>query len=440
MRIIIEDVLTLTMNRERDVGRYSILLDRGRIRKVTRGTIKRRPEDRIIDGNRLIAVPGLINGHIHCDITLARGLGDGLTLYEQDFDSRVSRSRWFREELDGEARHLSRLLQYAEAVKGGTTFICDVPFWWYGDDLAAPFREVGVSGAVVLDFRKDFLTGEQVEREEYFRAAGSLRDRDILPIAEAPAEEGFEDDLLLQLRAWARDLDTFIHLHLAETTWRKDIMRERFNRSSVVYLHEIGFLDDRVIGSHGVYLDERDRQLLRESGARIVNCPAAEMKIADGIAPVVELMSLGVPLGLGTDGALWNDASDMFAEMKSLMLLQRVAKGAGTVSGSDCLYAATLGGAMVFGLEQELGSIEVGKRGSIVLINLDKPHLVPLHSGDNSNVYELVTSCVRASDVDTVLVDGRVVVENGTLLTMDEQSLIRRCQALAEKRFSGDVS
>ena len=434
-RIIIQDVLALTMNRREDVGRCSILIEGGRIARVTRSALIVREGDRLIDGSRLIALPGLVNGHIHCDITLARGLGDGLSLYEQDFDSPVSRRRWFRDELDQEARYLSRLLQYAEALKGGTTFICDVPFWWYGNDLAGPFQEVGLSGAMVLDYRKDFLSGESVAREDYFRAARTLRDHGILPITEAPAEEGFENELLLRIRNWTRDLDTFVHLHLAETTWRMELMGERFGCSSVAYLRDLGFLDERVIGSHGVYLDEQDRSMLRDSGTRIVNCPTAEMKIADGTAPVVELKDLGVPLGLGTDGALWNDSSDMFWEMKSLLLVQRLAKGAGSLSGYDSLHAATLGGASVFGLESELGSIEEGKRGSLVLIDRDRLHLVPLHQGELCNLYQLVTSCVRASDVDTVIVDGRVVVEGGVLQTIDEPSLRDRCQALAEKRF-----
>jgi 5-methylthioadenosine/S-adenosylhomocysteine deaminase len=214
-----------------------------------------------------------------------------------------------------------------------------------------------------------------------------------------------------------------------------DLVEERFGRTSAGYLHDIGFLDERVIGSHGVYLDEQDRNLLLQSGARIVNCPTAEMKIADGIAPVVELRSLGVPLGIGTDGALWNDSSDLFGEMKSLLLVQRLAKGAGSISGYDCLHAATLGGASVFGLESELGSIEEGKRGDLVLLDRDRLHLVPLHRGELQNLYQLLTSCARASDVDTVLVGGRVVVEGGVLQTIDESSLRDRCQALAEQRF-----
>jgi 5-methylthioadenosine/S-adenosylhomocysteine deaminase len=435
MRTVIENVLAVTMDEQGILERCNIAVDGKRISCVSQSTVEKQPGDRIIDASRMIAIPGLVNGHVHCDITLARGLGDGLTLLEQDNDSHVSRKRWYRGELNEEARHYSRMLQYTEAVKGGTCFICDVPFWWYGDDLVSPFEDVGVSGAVVLDFRKDFLTGEEVDRGEYFDAASSLREQGILPITEAPAEEGFEEDLLLRLMSWTEELDALLHLHLAETTWRMEHIRERFNATPVQYLHDIGFLNKRVIGSHGVYLDSQDRELLRSCGCSIVNCPAAEMKIADGMAPVVELIRECIPVGIGTDGALWNDSSDLFTEMKTLMLLQRVRKGADALSAHDTLHAATLGGAQVFGLDHELGSLSVGKRASIVLLNRDKPHLSPLHRLDEGNVLQLVTSCARSSDVDTVMVNGDIVVEHGKLTRIDEAALISRCQTLAEKRF-----
>jgi 5-methylthioadenosine/S-adenosylhomocysteine deaminase len=459
MRIIIKDVLTVTMNDKKEIDTLSIVIEEGTIASLSRRDVPKRKGDRVIDGSHRIAVPGFFNGHIHCDITLARGLGDGLTLYEQDFDSRISRKKWFRKELNQEARHYSRLLQYTEAVKGGTTFICDVPFWWHGDDLVSPFREVGITGGVVFDYREDFLKNRMVDEKSYLRAAEVLRSSGCIPIVEGPAEEHFEENLLIKLKTRAQELDTLLQLHLAETTWRMDLVRKRFNKTSIVYLRDIGFLGERIIGSHGVYLDGEDRAILRDTGTKLVNCPTAEMKIADGTAPIVELLQLKVPVGLGTDGALWNDSADMFSEMKSLMLLQRLAKGASSISAYDCLYAATIGGARVFGLDGELGSIEKGKRATLALIDYAKPHLLPIHGNpisnelratqnrdykrgevsplgeDESNIVQIITSCARASDVDTVIIDGNIVVEKGTLKTINEQRLLVHCQELAEKRF-----
>lgn len=435
MRIILEDILTVTMNERGEIENLTIIIDNGKIQSLVKGKVKKTRGAYLIPGKNKIAIPGLINGHIHSDIALARGLGDGLSLYEQDYDSFVSRKRWFREELDQESRYYSRLLQYSEAVKGGTTFICDVPFWSYGDDLITPFKEVGIEGAVVLDFRKDFLNGEPIAKENYFKTARSLKDHGYIPIVEGPAEENYEKGLLKSLMSWAEELDTLLQMHLAETRWRKIKVLESFKTTPVRFLREIGFLNERVMGTHGVYIDREEMVMLKDAGSRIVNCPTSEMKIADGIAPVVQLIENQIPLGLGTDGALWNDSSDMFSEMKNLLLLQRVSQGANVMDAKTCFHAATLGGAKVFNLEKEIGSIEEGKRAHIVMIDYLKPHLTPIYHGDNSNILQVLTSCARASDIDTVIIDGRIVVERGNLKTLDEKGLLNQCQERAEKRF-----
>jgi 5-methylthioadenosine/S-adenosylhomocysteine deaminase len=189
------------------------------------------------------------------------------------------------------------------------------------------------------------------------------------------------------------------------------------------------------MGSHGVYVDDEEIALLRRCGTRIVNCPTAEMKIADGVAPVAKLLKGGVTTCLGTDGALWNDSADMFSEMKSLMLVQRVTHGAGALSAEASLRAATIDGARAFGLDRELGSIESGKRATLVLADYMKPHAVPVYNGRQSNVLQVITSCLRASDVDTVFVDGETVVENGRVLRVDEGDLVRACQDLGSRIF-----
>lgn len=438
-RVIIENVLTVTMNEKNEIDEFTIIIEGEKISSLYKTgaghTIKKKKNDYIIEGKHRIAIPGLFNGHVHSDITLARGLGDGLTLYEQDNDSFVSRKKWFRNELDREARYHSKLLQYVEAIKGGTTFLCDVPFWHYGDDLPGPFKRTGIKGAVVLDYRKDFLSGVEVEKEAYYDTAINLKENGYIPIVEGPAEETYDIKLLEKLMRRAEELDTFIQMHLAETTWRVKIIEERFGKRPVMFLNDEGFLNRRVIGSHGVYLNDEEIGIIKDTGARIINCPTAEMKISDGIAPVVKLLRQSVPTGIGTDGALWNDSADMFSEMKSLMLLQRVTYGASSIDAYSCLYSATLGSARVFGLDHELGSIETGKRACIALIDFNKPHLVPVYNGKMSNVLQTIISCVRASDVDTVLVDGKIIVERGRLNTVDENELLHKCQEMGINRF-----
>ncbi len=423
------------MNPENAIGWYSIVIEDGLIKCVSTDIPEPQEGERVINGSGKVAIPGLINGHVHCDVTLARGLGDGFSLYEQCYDSFVSEHQWFRNELDREARNLSRLLQYIEAVKGGTTFICDVPFWPEPDDLVAPFEMVGIDGAVVVDYQTDFLNGERFSREDYVSLLRIIREKGYLPLVKAPEEEAYAPGLLGEIADIAAELDTNIQMHLAETTYRMEFVKQKYQKSSVKYLHDIGFLSSRVIASHGVYLDKEDRQLFKEAGARIINTPIAEMKIADGAASVVDYLQEGITLGLGSDGALWNDSSDMFSEMKALLLVQRLKYGANALSAYEALYAATLGGAKVFGIDDNYGSIEVNKRANIALLDYMKPHLVPLYHNDLSNVVPVIVTCAKASDVDTVIVNGRIVVENGQLLTSDEEGVIQACQKLGEKKF-----
>lgn len=436
-RIIIRDVLTATLDPDNRIGTYSIVIQDGLIVSVSETPIACTKADTCIDGRRMMALPGFINGHVHGDVFLARGLGDGLTLHEQEKDSLPGRKRWFREELTSEARRLGRALQYVEALKGGTTFLCDFLFWLDPDDDAAgPFEEVGIKGAVAFDYRKDFLTGSFRDNGEIRSIRSVLLSKGLLPILQGPSEESFDPDALRRLKSTADRLSVPIQLHLAETRRRSDIIKERFGRTPVGFLSDIGFLDERIMGSHCVHLDEADLGVLAAAGASVINSPTAEMKIADGIAPVARMMAHGIRVGLGTDGALWNDSSDMFHEMKNLMLVQRVAHGASALSSAQALSAATIGGARCLGIDHLYGSIEPGKRASITLVNILKPHLVPLYAGTQSNALQNLVSCAGAGDVDTVLVDGEIVVEKGVLARLDEDALVMAAQEMGTRIFA----
>lgn len=294
--------------------------------------------------------------------------------------------------------------------------MCDFLFWLdAGDDIAGPFEETGIKGAVAFDFRQDFLTAKLRDVEEIKAISGMLNGFGILPLLQGPSEESFETESLLRLKSIADKLSLAVQLHLAETRHRCDIIQEKFGMSSVGFLHNLGFLDRNVIGSHGVFLDGKDLKTLASVGTSIVNSPTAEMKIADGAAPVARMLSNGVTVGLGTDGALWNDCSDMFREMKCLVLLQRLIDGASAMSAEQALRAATIEGARIFGVNRLYGSIEKGKRASIVLVNALKSHLIPIYAGAQCNVMQNLVSCASAGDVDTVLVDGEIVVQGGKL-------------------------
>ena len=444
-RLVVENVLTVTMDYYRSVGFRTIVCEGGTFKEVRPVPVpgqadgdypatEQRPGDIVIDGSDFLAVPGLVNGHLHCDVVAARGLGDGLTLTQQNGNSLIGRNQWFRSHMTGELRRLSRCLQLAECVAGGQTFVCDVPFWPPDDgEWSAPFREVGIGGAVVVDYRSDFLTGERQQPAALEKAMEDLDVAGLVKMIGAPPEEGFDDTELTYVFELAEKHNTLIHIHLAETAHRVAIVEERFGTTPVRYLVSRGFLNPRLVASHGVYIDTDELEMMFEAGARIVNTPVAEMKIADGIAPVPDWIEKGLPLGIGTDGSMWNDASDLFGEMKTMLLLQRVIRGADGISPKDVLEVATCRGAEVFGVEDRVGSIEEGKLANLVLLNRHQAHTVPLLSGEPGNIYGNIVSCFRSGDVDTVIASGRLVVEGGVVKTVDERSLARHMQTAGER-------
>lgn len=440
MRQTLVNALVVTMDKKNRIGKFDIFISDERISRVVKaGTEK--PLGHIIDFENRIILPGFINAHIHGDMLAARGLGDELTLHEQgEKGSLTGDTNWFYEQITSRNRKSIRALQYIEAIRSGTTFVCDFIFRTdNGEDICAPLNQVGLDGALVVDYRKDFSSGEYRSRDELAELVGSVRNQGYVPMLQGPSEEGFNRQLLNELKEFASLEHLSIMLHLAETTKRCDMIFTRYGKSPVSYLNSIGFLDPHVIGSHGVYLDNEDRDILKQSGASIISSPTAEMKIADGAAPIVPFLEIGGKVGLGTDGALWNDSADMFSEMKNLMLLQRLLYGADKFSAWDALRAATTGGAAAIGLEQELGSIEVGKLANLAVIDPTGVHMTPTCYDEATgfgNVLQNIVSCARPSDVETVFVRGKEVLKNRKITQVDEQQLISEIQLLGPHMVS----
>lgn len=436
MEIVIKNILAVTMNKRNEIKKCSIIIKGKRIEKITTSKMHNIKVDKIIDGNGLVCIPALVNGHVHTDVTLARGLGDGLSLYQQDYNSHVSRKKWFRDELGGEASTLSRLLLYCEAIKGGTGFVCDLPFWPYRNELLSPIIKSKLTGAIAIDYRTDFINGRPLGEKELVEKLEWIRSNGFIPVLSGPSEEHYESNLLLKLLKISEETGCFIHLHLSETKYRTEIIKKKHGLTSVQYLDKIGLLGEWLIGSHCVYLNEKDIELMIKKGVKIVSCPTAEMKISDGISPIVNFINNGYYIGLGTDGALWNDSSDMLQETKNLLLLQRVKYGADKILPLHTLSAGTIWGAQVFNVEKEMGSIEEGKNASISILNPNKPHCLPLYHSKISNVLQNITTCMNAQDVDTLIVNGNILMENRKLTTLDEQEILEKAQTIGSRKFS----
>lgn len=397
----------------------SILIEKDTIKGIFKDDeeLPQLPEEQTHDLTGKALLPGFINGHLHSDFTLFKGLLDDRQLIDQYIPS---------ERLDALLTERDRLLirkaTYLEAVKTGTTFITDHVFTNPDANPVEPFTTVGVSGGLTL-------TDEDADRVRIEQ----LKGEGIKPYLHLPSEEEWCEDIFEKHRVKGIELDLPTYIHLAETVWRHHIVSRKFGSSPVQVLHRHDLLDERLVGVHCVWMDEEDIRIYADSGAGVINTPVSEMKIADGIAPIPQLLRVGVNIGLGTDGALWNNSCDMIGEAKTLLLLHSLIERPGAITSGDVLRMMTIDGARALGVDGEVGSIEVGKRADFVVMKLNSINLQPIYKSELGSLSSNIVNCGGVENIASVWCGGREVVRDGKHLTLDEDDIIGEMRELARR-------
>jgi 5-methylthioadenosine/S-adenosylhomocysteine deaminase len=386
-----------------------------------------------VDATGKILIPGLFNGHCHGDMTLARGLGDNMTLAEQN--EAYARHNWFKEYITDEDRYYSRQLTYCEALLSGCTFICENMYWDLGSDSAAAMSEVGIRGALAQDIRYNFADSDRFFSEKALaKFAAGCKDKDIIPIISTMAEEDFETDRLLRAKDVIRDVGALQTLHLAENLWRVEIIKEKFGTTPIDYLYKNDLLGEKVIGSHVVFATDDEVKQLSLTATKVVNTPLCEMKIADGIAAIPAMTKKGVTVCLGTDGALWNNSNDIFREMKGMSLIHSMNSGVRSLTKENILDMATINGAKTFGREMDMGSIAEGKKADIVIVDAKGLHMQPLILSEKiENITSSIIYNATGGDVTDVFIGGKQVVKDKKITTVDVDFIIRKVNQASAK-------
>lgn len=390
----------------------------GRIDYVGEKFLK--PEDgrEFVDARGTIVLSGLVNGHCHGDMAFAKGLGDNLTLAEQMDLFRAN--SWFYDDITDEDRFYARQLTYAEALLSGTTFLMENMFWSLGELSFKAFEQIGLRGAPAEDIRYDFYKSDEfLTVDMLIKFKESAKSKGLIPVLGTLPEEEFTGERLKKTADLVEKSGCYFTSHLSETVWRHQLAIEKMGGSPVKVLDRYGLINEHYIGSHGVYMDEADISILAKKGAKLVNTPLCEMKIADGVAPVPQLLKAGVVVALGTDGAMWNNSNDIFREMKGIALVQSLHSGVRSLMSEDILDMATVNGAKLFGLEDQLGTIEVGKLADVILVEATKPHMLPLRTKQAQNVSSNLVYCATGGDVRDVFIGGRCVVRDHVLVGID---------------------
>ena len=411
----------------------SILIYDGRIEQVGKGSGS--SADVEIDGRGKIALPGLINAHTHLSMSLFRGYADDMVL--QDW---LQKKIWPLEaKLTGEACYQGALLGSAEMIMSGTTTFMDMYF--HMEEVAKAVNQAGLRAILsygIIDlFDPAKAKVEQKKSEEIFNFVRELNSPRIRFALGPHAPYTCSGDTLLWAKEFAEKNNVLIHIHIAETRKEQADSQKQHGCRIVEYLDKIGALSKKMVGAHCVWLTKSEVSLLGKSGVSVTHCPVSNMKLASGgVAPLPEMFDAGIAVSLGTDGAASNNTLDMFETMKVCALLHKAHRWDPTVlNAQKVLDLATIEGARALGMEREIGSIEAGKRADIILLDANLPNLNPIY-GPDTVISDLVYSA-SSGNVNTTIVDGKVLMANRQLKTIDLGKSLASAQEIANKLSRG---
>jgi 5-methylthioadenosine/S-adenosylhomocysteine deaminase len=424
--LVVTNATVVTMDAQRRViAGGAVAVDAGRIVAVgTAAEIAAAHAGRdTLDAQGGIVLPGLINAHTHAPMVLFRGVADDLRLMD-----------WLQKYIfPAEAKNVSAefvkagtRLAALEMIRSGTTTFVDM--YYFEDQVAEVAKQAGirtVAGSTIIDFpAPDNKTrAEAVAYAERFirRWKG---DPLVVPAVAPHSTYIGSPETLRAADALSRREGVPLLIHLQESPDEQKTIQERYGKSSTEHLRDLGVLRKGVLGAHGVWLAASDRKILVEHDVGVAHCPQSNMKLASGAAPVREMLAEGVRLGLGTDGAASNNDLDMFEEMLTAALLSKHASGDPTSAPAPkVLEMATLGGARALGMEDQLGSLEPGKRADLIVVDVGAPRLHPMFDPVSHLVY-----AAKGADVRHSVIEGRVVMRDRRVLTLDEAAVLEETE------------
>jgi 5-methylthioadenosine/S-adenosylhomocysteine deaminase len=383
---------------------------------------------RSIDAGGQIVLPGLVNSHNHAPMVLFRGIADDLALME-----------WLQKYIfPAEARNVTAefvewgtLLACLEMIRSGTTTYADM--YYFEEQVASATARAGMRGVLGETIIQFPVPDNKTPADALVYTEGFIRRWKnhplIVPSVAPHAPYTNSEETLKAAKVLADRHSVPMMIHVSETKDEVNQIRERYGATSTEWLDRLGVLGPSVIFHHGVWLTDSDLAILRMRGVSVTHNPESNMKLASGTAPVVRMLGLGLAVGLGTDGASSNNDLDMFESMDFAAKLQKLAGMDPTaLPAMQVVEMATIGGARALKLEKEIGSLEVGKKADLILVDIEGAHSVPLYS-----VYSHIVYTLKGADVRTSVIDGKVVMRDRRVLTLDEERIRQRARELQRK-------
>ena len=382
--------------------------------------------DRTIDGKGKLAIPGLVNAHCHSAMTLLRGYSDDLALEEWLFGNIIPAESM----LEPGDVYWGSQLGIIEMIKSGAT--CYNDMYLNMDEVGRAVVESGIRASISIG---PLLSGKRGDAlvdidgcKAFFKKWNKQADGRITTNIEIHSLYMYTPETLIEGAKLAKELNAPIHIHILETAVEKKNIFEKYGKSSVELAAEYGILDTNPILAHCVHVDEKDISIISETRASVAHNPSSNLKLASGIAPITEMLAAGVNVCIGTDGAASNNVLNMFKEMHLTALIHKGVKGDPTlITAKDAFKMATENGARALGFS-DCGILEPGRKADIVILDMDKSHLTPLHNYMSTLVYS-----AGGEDVDTVIVDGKLLMKNREMLIIDEEKVKSMARGIAKK-------
>jgi len=425
-RILIKQACVVTMNERNEVFNGDVLIEDRRIIKM--GQSLQETADRVIQAGGKVLLPGFVQTHIHLCQTLFRGRADDLELID-----------WLKERIwPLEAAHnedsvfYSALLGIGELIRSGTTTILDMETVNYTNSAFEAIAQSGIraiSGKVMMDHGAEVPLALMENTQKSLQESVDLLekwhgfDHGRIQYAFSPRfVVSCTEELLIGVRDLSAQYNVKVHTHASENRDEIEMVENERGMRNVVYLDHIGLANPNLVLAHCVWLNETEKKIIRDRGVKVTHCPGSNLKLASGIAEIPDLLERGISVGIGADGAPCNNNLDMFQEMRLTALIQKVQHGPTVMDARTVLRMATMGGAEVLGLEKDIGSIEVGKLADLQLLDLDDFHTFPSYDVD---LFSRIVYSATRGDVNTVLIDGKIVMEHKIVKTMDRTMVLK---------------
>ncbi len=420
--LLIKNGTIVTVNREMEVFSGDILIENNRIRSVA-------PHidfaaEAIFNADDFVIVPGFVQTHIHLGQTLFRNLAEDLALLDW-----LSQVIW-----PGEANHteettrLSAQLSLAEFLRNGTTTIMDIGLVHHARVLFESIAESGiraVAGKMLMDGGdspqglKEDTDKALNESVELLKKWHGYDDNRILYAFAPRFVLSSSDELLRRLADLAKQYNVIVHSHASENKDEVRLVEERFGMRNIEVFDHFGLTEGHLCLAHCIWTDEHERRIMQEKDIKVLHCPSANLKLGSGIAPVPDYLQRGINVSLGADGAPCNNNLNIFTEMRLAGLIQKYLHGPQSMPAQTVFKLATIDGARALGMEHEIGSIEPNKKADLVFIKRNQVHSIP-----DENIYAKLIYATQAEDVKHVMIDGKWVMRDRQLLTIDEKMLL----------------